>query len=140
MIKKALSTNYNPEIDASEELDQNGVGYYQSLIGILRWIVEMGRMEICMEVSSLSSYIAMPRDGHMQQVLHIFAYLKINHNARIVFDHTYLEIDDETFEEKDWSSICMEWTEMRYQETLQSLWEMNLLLACTWMHPLLGVN
>ena len=108
LLKKAstpMSLHYCPEIDASPELDQNGVGYYQSLIGILRWIVEMGRMDICMEVSSLSSYIAMPREGHMQQVLHIFAYLKINHNARMVFDPSYPEIDDETFEEKDWSSM-----------------------------------
>ena len=108
LLKKAstpMSLSYSPEIDASAELDQDGIGYYQSLIGVLRWIVEMGRMDICMEVSSLSSYIAMPREGHMQQVLHIFAYLKINHNARVVFDPSYPEIDNNMFERKDWSSM-----------------------------------
>ena len=108
LLKKAsapMSLNYSPELDSSVELDQDGMGYYQSLIGILRWIVEMGRMDICMEVSSLSSHMAMPREGHMQQVLHIFAYLKINHNARVVFDPSYPEIDSDAFEKKDWSSM-----------------------------------
>ena len=61
----------------------------------------MGRMDISMEVSAMSSYMAMPREGHMQQVLHIFAYLKINHNARVVFDPSYPEIDEEQFEKRD---------------------------------------
>lgn len=108
LLKKAatpMTMNYSPELDQSEELDHESAAYYQSLIGILRWIVEMGRMDICMEVSAMSSYVAMPREGHMQQLLHIFAYLKIHHNARVVFDPTYPDIDDESFERKDWSSM-----------------------------------
>ena len=108
LLKKAaspLTSNYSPEIDASKELDEESAAYYQSLIGVLRWIVEMGRMDICMEVSAMSSFVAMPREGHMQQVLHIFAYLKIHHNARVVFDPSYPDIDDTQFAKKDWSSM-----------------------------------
>ena len=47
--------------------------YYQSLIGILRWIVELGRVDVCLEVSMMSSHLALPREGHLEQVLHIFA-------------------------------------------------------------------
>ena len=58
-----------------------------------------------MEVSALSLYIVMPREAHMQQVFHIFVYLKIYHNARIVFDPSYLEIDRDMFQPKGWSSM-----------------------------------
>jgi hypothetical protein len=63
-----MSPNYSPEIDESDELGPEDATYYQSLIGVLRWIVEIERMDIIMEVSALLSFVAMPREGHMQQV------------------------------------------------------------------------
>ncbi len=48
--------NYTPELDGSAELDDERATYYQSLIGILRWAVELGRIDICTEVSVMSSY------------------------------------------------------------------------------------
>ena len=54
-----ITPNYSPEIDSSEELNGVESTYYQSLIGILRWMVEMGRIDISTEVSMLSSYVAM---------------------------------------------------------------------------------
>ena len=36
----------------------------------------MGRADICVEVSMMSSHLALPRKGHMEQVLRMFAYLK----------------------------------------------------------------
>ena len=50
--------------------------YFMSLIGILRWAVELGRIDITTEVSELSSFFAAPRDGHLNQALYIFAYFK----------------------------------------------------------------
>ena len=108
LLKKAstpMTANYSPEVDGSPELNEEDAAYYQSLISTLRWIVEMGRMDISMEVSALSSFVVMPREGHMQQVLHIFAYLKIHHSARLVFDPSYPEIDHESFGKRDWSSM-----------------------------------
>ena len=37
-----LTTTYRPELDVSRELNVDDATYYQSLIGILRWIVELG--------------------------------------------------------------------------------------------------
>ena len=63
----------------------------------------MGRVDICCEVSMMSSFVAMPREGHLQQLYHIYAYLKGHHNARIVFDPTYSEIDYAKFvKNKGW--------------------------------------
>ena len=76
-----LITSYRPELDVSPELTLRDSAYYQSLIGILRWIVELGRIGICLEVSMMSSHLAMPREGHLEHVLHIFAYLCKYHNT-----------------------------------------------------------
>ena len=37
-----LTTTYRPEFDVSRELNVADAAYYQSLIGRLRWIVELG--------------------------------------------------------------------------------------------------
>ena len=63
--KTPISTTYRPELDTSRELDSTDSAYYQSLIGILRWMVELGRVDICLEVCMLSSYLALQRQGHL---------------------------------------------------------------------------
>ena len=49
-------------------------------------MVELGRVDVCLEVSMMSSHLALPREGHLEQVLHIFAYLKKYHNTELVYD------------------------------------------------------
>ena len=98
-----LSSGYRPEIDTSEELGPEDASYYQSLIGILRWMVELGRVDMCVEVSMMSSHLALPRKGHLGQVFHIFGYLKKHHNAEMPFDPTEKEIDMSRFVKQDWS-------------------------------------
>ena len=62
------------------------VSYYQSIIGIWRWMVELGRIDAATEVSTLASYLAMPRKGHMQGSLHIMSYLRVKHNSMLVLN------------------------------------------------------
>ena len=100
-----LSVDYRPELDQSPELSPKDAAYYQSFIGILRWKVELGRVDICCEGSTVSSYLAMPSDGHLQQVFHTFSYLGSKHNARMVFDPRYPNLDYSKFEKRDWSSF-----------------------------------
>ena len=99
-----MSSNYRPETDTSNELEPEDAAYYQSLIGVLRWIVELGRVDICLEVSMLSSHLALPREGHLEEVLHVFAYLKKNHNAEMVFDPSDTIIDPNQFPRRDWEA------------------------------------
>jgi hypothetical protein len=79
--------------------------YYGSLIGILRWAVELGRVDITTEVSMMSSHLALPRVGHLAQLFHIFAYLKNRHNAEMVFDPSYPVIQTDRFPERDWKNF-----------------------------------
>ena len=48
------------------------------------------------------SQLAMPREGHLECVYQIFAYLSITHNSRMVFDPTYPDIDMSQFKECEW--------------------------------------
>ena len=45
-INAPLSNVYIPELDSSPELDGADGDYYQSLIGVLWWMVELGRIDI----------------------------------------------------------------------------------------------
>ena len=75
-IDTPMNITYQPELDITEELNKNDVTYFQELIGVLRWATEIGRVDILLEVSLLSQYQASPREGHLEQVLHIIAFLK----------------------------------------------------------------
>ena len=81
-----MTANYRPELDYSAHLSDGGINYYMELIGILRWAVELGRIDIMVAVSLLSSYTMQPRAGHLDQVFHVFGYLKRNKRATIIFD------------------------------------------------------
>jgi hypothetical protein len=90
-------------MDITKELNTEFSSYFQSQMGVLRWIVEIGRIDIMTEVSLLASQMAMPREGHMMQVFRCFAYLKARHNGCIVFDPSYPDMSEFKFESgQDW--------------------------------------
>jgi hypothetical protein len=96
-----LSSGYRPEIDVSPELGGEEASYFHSLIGVLRWIVELGRADMDCEVSMMSSHLALPRVGHLKEVFHMFAYLKAHSNTELVFDPTPVDFDRNLFERQD---------------------------------------
>jgi hypothetical protein len=53
-------TGYVSETDTTPELDPIKAQYYQSLIGVLHWMCELGRVDILTEVSTLASLMALP--------------------------------------------------------------------------------
>ena len=59
-VTSPITVDYRPELDQSSKLPPKEAGYFQSLIGVLRWAVELGRIDITTEVSMLSSHLAMP--------------------------------------------------------------------------------
>jgi hypothetical protein len=66
--------------------------------------VELGRVDICLEVSMMSSRLVLPREGDLEQVFHIFAHLKKYHNTEVVYDPRDPVIDEAQFDAKDWAS------------------------------------
>ena len=81
-----FSGDYKPENDTSPEVDPAHATWFMQQIGVLRWMVELGRVDIATEVSMLASHCALPREGHLHAVLHIYSYLRKRHNSRMVFD------------------------------------------------------
>ena len=70
---------------------------------MLRWAVELGRIDILHEVSLLSSHLALPREGHLEAVYGVFAYLNKHLESDMVFDDKQIELNWEAFKDMDWS-------------------------------------
>ena len=82
---------------------------FQMLIGMLNWVVTIGRFDVAHATMSLSRFSACPRKGHLERVLKVFGYLKRRPNRRIVVDSR--SPDFSGFEEdfsKDYASILGE--------------------------------
>jgi hypothetical protein len=86
----------------SDILHPDCSSFYQHLIGVMRWMVELGRINIAAEVSMLSSYLACPCKGHLENALHVMGYLRLKHNSRLIFDPTYPDIDQTAFPSFEW--------------------------------------
>ena len=50
----------------------------------------------------LSHYVVSLREGHLQQVFHLFAYLKHHKRSKMVFDDTEPVFDESSFHVCDW--------------------------------------
>jgi len=64
-VSSPLPINYSPELDATPLCDEDDVSEYHSRIGVLRWAVELGRIDICTEVSIMAAFAASPQKGHL---------------------------------------------------------------------------
>jgi hypothetical protein len=74
-VSSPLEKNNHPELDDSPLLDEDGIRKYQSLIGILQWMVTLGRFDIATAVMTMSGYRVAPREGHLARVRRICGYL-----------------------------------------------------------------
>ena len=106
-----LPSDYRPELETSPELKSDGIQTYQELIGVLRWAVELGRVDILLEVALMSTYMAMPREGHLQQLYRMFGYLKAYPKRKIAFDFQHPKISERMFKEYDWCDFYRDATE-----------------------------
>jgi hypothetical protein len=86
-------------------MDENGIQLYQGYVGILRWIVELGRIDIMIEVSQLSSFLMAPREGHFEAVLAIFAYLRKHKDQVMFFNPAYMDARESDFIQTQWADI-----------------------------------
>ena len=112
--KYPWNSNFIPETDTSHELPPPRYAYYQYLIGVLQWITEIVRVDIMMETSAIASIMAIPRKGHLEQLLRIIAYLRIQHNSSMIFYPTEPDIDEYQF-------ICENWLASTYSEFKEEL-------------------
>ena len=53
------------------------------------WILEIGRINILLEVSLTPTHLSLTREGKIEQVIHIFGYIDIQKNTRLILDCGY---------------------------------------------------
>ena len=63
MPKKAetqIKMGYDTKLHTNPELDPDTASCYLTIIGILRWMIELGRINVITKVSLLSFHVALP--------------------------------------------------------------------------------
>jgi hypothetical protein len=94
-VQNPLPTGYyKPEIDVTKELNQTLASHYMQLIGMLCWAMEIGQINIFLEVSLLS-------------ICHVFAYLKKHPDmSKLAYDSKHPDIDEYIFHPNaDWNEF-----------------------------------
>jgi hypothetical protein len=78
-----LVKNDHPELDESDLLNEDDQKIYQSMIGALQWVIQIGRFDITTAVMTMSRFRAMPRQGHLDRVKRIYGYLSKVRNGTV---------------------------------------------------------
>jgi hypothetical protein len=109
--KQLMPSDYRPELDTTPYLEDDDIHYYQSQLSIFRWIIELGRLDIYINVAMLSSFLVQPRQGHLEAIYYIYGYLKSHNRSTMVFDSSYLFWNDTDFMLFDWTDFYKDATE-----------------------------
>ena len=67
--------------------------------------MELGCIDIAYEVYLLSSHLSAPQTGHLEQVLHIFGYLKHHGPSNLVFDPNDIQPDASSMLQANWQEF-----------------------------------
>ena len=79
------------------EFNEEKATHYQSQIGVLHWIVELGKLTLQQMLHS--------QERDLETVFNIYAYLKKRYNSRLALDPSYPEIDMRVFHQADWTDF-----------------------------------
>ena len=72
------------------------------MIGKILWAVEIGQVDILLEVALLSQHLALPREGHLEQALRLLGYLREHKKLRLRFYCGMPTVDDQFLKLYDW--------------------------------------
>jgi hypothetical protein len=84
-------TDCHPEMDTTPLLGLDNHCKFQMLLGMLQWLVILGRPELCQLISSLNRFGACPREGYLDLAVRSFGYVKTTINKQIAIDSRPLE-------------------------------------------------
>jgi hypothetical protein len=73
--------------------------------GWLGYYVGSASLNILMPISLMSCYLASAREGHLDQLFHVFTYLKNHDRSTMVFDDLYPTFGDAKFSECNWTEL-----------------------------------
>ena len=90
MAENPFKMGYDSELNTSSELEPDATSHYLTLIGILSWMINLGRFNIITKVSLLSSHVALPRYGHLGAGINAMTHIGQRYNSRLVYDPSYM--------------------------------------------------
>ena len=67
--------------------------------------IYIGQPDILLETLLPSSYLVMPQIGHLEQVFHIFGYLKARPKRKLGFEPAHPAINENWFQQCAWSEF-----------------------------------
>ena len=85
----------------------------------MRWLCEIGRIDILTETSLLSTYLSCPQIGHLHQALHVFKYLKDHERSKCVFDPTYVDINNDHLPREERSATKAKYMKEIYPDAVE---------------------
>ena len=83
LIKKAENSfkmGYDPELDTSQVLEPDAASYYLTA-SVIRWMIELGRIDIITKALILSSHVALLRKGHFNAAVYNMTYVGQRYNS-----------------------------------------------------------
>ena len=98
-------SGFKPERDITAKLKADGVQWYQEFIGQLRWEVEIGLVDILLEVALLLQHLVLTSKRHLKQALHVLSYLKEHKKLRLMFDCGMSTVDGKLFKLYEWIDL-----------------------------------
>ena len=84
--KTPMRDDWKPELDESDFCEAAGHRLYIQLVGILLWIVRLGRVHIAFAISSFSRFSALPRQTHLDELEKIIGFLEKYPDKRLAVD------------------------------------------------------
>ena len=98
-----MTAGDHPELDESELLDHQDKEFYQMLIGMARWVIHLGRIDIMFALSCLDRFSAAPRQGHFDRLIKVWGYLKKFPSREFCVNPNKFLVDDEVKEVSNWT-------------------------------------
>eukprot|EP00957_Ditylum_brightwellii_P046934 3562201-Ditylum_brightwellii.AAC.1 len=75
-VNNPSSSVYKSELAVTDKVGNHLFSSYTQLIGILRWGIELGQIDITLETALMVQYQENPRAGHLEVLYHMFTHLK----------------------------------------------------------------
>jgi hypothetical protein len=101
-----LEKGDHPEINSSDLLNLEGIKIYQSQIGVLQWVIQIGQFDVITAVMTMSRFREALRKGHLEQVKQIHGYLKKYRYSIIKIITSKPNYSHIPMKEYDWSYTC----------------------------------
>ena len=74
-MRTLLDKNDHPELDDTELLNGESVQHDLTMIGQLRWLVTLGRVDIHGQVTTMSRFRSAPWKGHLERLQRVYGYV-----------------------------------------------------------------